>query len=112
MSLKDMSKIKLLAFLYSSPQTWWLMCKSIFSTYKIKGHTEKYNHMVASLPADNTSKLLYILSYPVEEAADTDPRLDMLKGALFQRYSPTEYECFCAFSMQKPLQPGQKPSAV
>ena len=58
--------------------------------YKIKGHTEKYNHIVAALPADVTSKVLYILSYPMEEAADTDPRLDMLKGALFQSYSPTD----------------------
>ena len=87
MTSKDMSKIKLLAFLYSSPQTWWLTCESIFRTYKIRGPTEKYNQM--ALPADVTSKLLYILSYPVEEAADTDPRLNMLKGVLFQRYSPT-----------------------
>ena len=68
--------------------------------------------MVASLPADITSKLLYILSYPIREAADADPRLDMLKGALFQRYSTTNFECFYAFSTQKPLQPGQKPSAL
>ena len=68
--------------------------------------------MVAALPADVTSKLLYILSFPMKEAADHDPRLDMLKGALFQRYSPTNYECFSAFSTQKPLQPSQKPSAV
>ena len=107
-----MSKIKLPAFIYSNPQTWWLTCKSIFSTYKIKGPTEKYNHMVAALPADVTSKLLYILSFPVEEASDHDPRLDMLKGALFQCYLPTDYECFRAFMTQKPLQHGQKPSAV
>ena len=112
MNSKDMKKIKLPAFLYSSPQTWWLTCASIFSTYRIKGPTEKYIHMVAALSADITSKLLYILSYPVEEAADTDPRLDMLKGALFQRYSPTEGECFYVFATQKPLQPSRKPSAV
>ena len=108
MTSKDMSKIKLPAFLYSSQQTWWLTCESIFNMYKIKGPTEKYNHMVAALPADVTSKLLYILSFPVEETADHN----MLKGALFQRYSPTDYECFRLFTSQKPLQPGQNPSAV
>ena len=46
--------------------------------------------MVAALPADVTLKLLYILSFPVEEAADHDPRLDMLKDTLFQRYLPTD----------------------
>ena len=84
MTSKYMSKIKLPAFLYSSLQTWWLMCKSIFSTYRIKGPAEKYNHMVVALPADVTSKLLYILSFPMEETADHDPRLNMLKGVLFQ----------------------------
>ena len=107
-----MSKIKLPTLIYSSLQTWWLTCESIFSTYKIKCPTEKYNNMVAALPADVTSKLLYILSYPVEEAADHNPHFDMLKGALFQRYSPMDYECFRAFVTQRPLQPGQKPSAV
>ena len=72
MTAKDMSKIKLPAFLYSSPKTWWLTCESIFCTYKIKNPTKKYNHMVASLPSDVTSKLLFILSYPMEEAADID----------------------------------------
>ena len=36
----------------------------------------------------------------------------MLKGALFQRYSPTDYECFQAFMTMKRRQPGQKPSAM
>ena len=97
-----MSKVKLPAFIYDSLQTWWLTCESIFSTYKIKNGTEKYNHLVAALLADVTSKLLYILAHPVEEAADVDPRLDMLKGALFQRYSPTNFECFHAFMTMKP----------
>ena len=60
------------------------------------------------LPADVTSKLLYILAFTVEEAADQNPRLDMLKGALFRRYSPTDYECFWVFMMMKPRQLGQK----
>ena len=71
------------AFIYSSPQTWWLTCESIFAMYKIKNAAKKYNHMVAALPADVTSKLMYILSYSVEEMADNDPRLDMLRRALF-----------------------------
>ena len=50
MTSKNMSKIKLPAFLYSSMQTWWLTCISIFSTYKIKGPSEKYNHIVAAFP--------------------------------------------------------------
>ena len=108
MATKDMSKVKLPAFIYSSPQTWWITCKLIFAMYKIKNATEKYNHIVVALPADVTSKLLYILSYPVEEMADNDPCLDMLRGALFQRYLSTDYECFKAFTMMKPLQPGQK----
>ena len=112
MSSKDMSKVKLPAFIYDSPQRWLLTCESIFCTYKIKNGTEKYNHLMAALPADVTSKLRYILSHPVEEAADVDPRLNMLKGALFQRYSPTNFECFCTFITMKLLQPGQKPSAL
>ena len=52
MTAKDMSKVKLLAFIYDSPQTWWLTCNSIFSTYKIKNGTEKYNHLIANLRAD------------------------------------------------------------
>ena len=68
--------------------------------------------MVAAFPADITSKLLYILSYPVEEMADNDPHLDMLRGALFQRYLPTNFECFKSFVTMKPLQPGQKPSVL
>ena len=36
----------------------------------------------------------------------------MLKGALFQRYSPTDFECFKSFVTMKPLQPGQKPSVL
>ena len=58
MSAKDKSRIKLPAFNYDSLQTWWLTCKSIFSTNKVKNRTEKYNHLVAALPADVTSKLL------------------------------------------------------
>ena len=36
----------------------------------------------------------------------------MLKTALMQRYSPSDFECFCSFSTQKPLHPGQKPTAL
>ena len=100
-----MSKVKLQAFIYDSPQTWWLTCESIFSTYKIKNGTEKYNHLIANILADVTSKLLYILSHPIKEAADLDPLLDMLKEALFQRYSPTDYQCFLSYTNMKPLQP-------
>ena len=84
MTTKDMSRIKLPAFIYDSPVTWWLTCDSIFSTYRIKNGTEKYNHLIANLPADVTSKLIHVLNTDVEEAADVDPRLDLLKAALFQ----------------------------
>ena len=53
-----------------------------------------------------------MLSYPVEEAANIDPKLDMLKAALMQRYSPTDFECFKSFVTMKPLQQGQKPSVL
>ena len=112
MSTKDMSRVKLPAFISNSPQTWWLTCESIFLTNKIKNRTEKYKHLVAALPADVRSKLLYILAHPVEEAPNADPHLNMLKGALFQCYSPTNYEYFKAFVSMKPLQPGQKPSVL
>ena len=46
--LKDMSKVKLPSFLYNSPQTWWLTCKSIFAMFKIKNASKRYNHLVAS----------------------------------------------------------------
>ena len=36
----------------------------------------------------------------------------MLKSALFQRYSPINFECFKSFVTMKPLQPGQKPSVL
>ena len=94
MTSKDMSHIKLPAFIYNSPVTWWLTCNSIFMTYKIKNGTEHYNHLIANLPSDVTSKLLHVLNHPVEEAANIDPRLEMLKFALFQRYSLTEYQSF------------------
>ena len=50
-----MSRVKLPAFFYDSPVTWWLTCDSIFSTYRIKNGTERYNHLIANLPADVTS---------------------------------------------------------
>ena len=94
MTAKDMSRVKLPAFIYDSPVTWWLTCNSIFMTYKIKNGTERYNHLIANLPSDVTSKLLHVLNHLVEEAADINPRLDLLKSALFQRYSPTKYQSF------------------
>ena len=103
-----MSKVKLPAFLYNSPHTWWLTFESIFVTYKIKNHSEKYNHQLASLPLDVMSKLLHVLSYPMEEASYMDPRLDMLKAALMQRYSPTNFECFKTFSL--PLMHASQPT--
>ena len=109
MSAKDMSKVKLPVFIYDSPQALWIKCESIFSTYKIKNGTEKYNHLIANLTADVNSKLLYILSHPIKQAAKGDLRLDMLKEALFQRYSPTDYRCFLSYTNMKPLQPGQNP---
>ena len=98
MTSKDMREVKLPAFIYDSLQTWWLTCESIFSSYKIKSRTEKYNHLVTNLPADVTSKLLYILAHPIEEGADVNLRLDMLKKAMFQRYLPTNFECFRSFT--------------
>ena len=112
MTSKDMSRIKLPAFIYDSPVTWWLTCNSIFMTYKIKNGTERYNHLIANLPSDVTSKLSHVLNQPVEEAADVDPYLDMLKSALFQRYSPTEYQSFLNYDTMKPLQPGMKPMVL
>ena len=112
MTSKDMSRIKLPAFIYDSPVTWWLTCDSIFMTYKIKNGTECYNHLIANLPSDVTSKLLHVLNHPIEEAADVDPHLDMLKSALFQRYLPTEYQSFLNYDMMKPLQPGMKPTVL
>ena len=61
----------------------------IFATYKIKNHSEKYNHLVASLPSDVMSKLLHMLGYPAD--ADMDPGLNMLKAALMQRYLSTNF---------------------
>ena len=83
-----------------------------FMTYKIKNGTERYNHLITNLPSDVTSKLLHLLNHPMEVATDVDPRLDMLKSALFQRYSPTEYQLFLNYDMMKPLQPGMKPSVL
>ena len=107
-----MSRVKLPAFIYDSPVTWWLTCDSIFMIYTIKNGTERYNQLIANLPSDVTSKLLHVLNHPVEEAADIDPRLEMLKSALFQRYSPTEYQSFLNYDMMKPLQPGIKPTIL
>ena len=112
MTTKDMSRIKLPAFIYDSPVTWWLTCDSIFSTYRIKNGTEKYNHLIANLPADVTSKLIHVLNTDVEETADVDPRLDLLKAALFQRYAPTDYQAFLNYDNMKPLQAGMKPTAL
>ena len=52
------------------------------------------------------------MSHPVEEASDTDPRLDMLKTTLMQRYYPTDFESFRSFNTQKPIQPDQKSKAL
>ena len=112
MTGKDMSRVKLPAFFYDSPVTWWLTCDSIFSTYRIKNGTERYNHLIANLPADVTSKLLHVLSHPVEEAADVNPRLDLLKSALFQHYPPTEYQYFLNYNSMKRLQPRKKPTVL
>ena len=112
MTSKDISKVKLPAFIYDSPQTWWLMCESIFSTYKIKNRNKKYNRLVTNLLADVTSKLFYIYAHPIKESVNVDPRLGMLRAALFQRYSPTNYECFRSFTTMKPLQTGQKLSVL
>ena len=112
MTTKDMSRVKLPAFIYDSPITWWRTCDSIFSTYKIKTGTEKYNHLIANLPSDVTSKLLHVLHHDVEETADVDPRLDMLKSALFQWYSPTEYQAYLNYDTMKPLQSGMKPTVL
>lgn len=46
-----MSKIKLPAFLYSSPLTRWLTCESIFSTDKIKSPMEKYIQPYGGIPS-------------------------------------------------------------
>ena len=107
-----MSKVKLPAFLYNLLHTWWLNCKSIFATFKIKSPSEKYNHLVASLPSDVTHKLLHVMTYLVVEGYDINLRLDLLKSALMQRYSPTDFESYCNFSTQQSLQPGQKPSTL
>ena len=107
-----MPRVKLPAFIYDSPRTWWLTCKSIFSTCKIKNGTERYNHLIANLPSDMTSKLLHVLHHDVEEAADMDPRLDILKSALFQQYSPTEYQAYLNYDTFKPLQAGMKPTVL
>ena len=105
-------KLKLPVFLYNLPHTWWLTCESIFTTYKMKNPSKKYNHLVASLPSDVTSKLLDRMTYPVKEASVTNSRLDLLKTVLMQRYLSTDFKSYCRFSTQKPLQPGQKPSAL
>ena len=104
MTSKDMSCVKLPAFIYDSPITWWRTSDLIFSTYKIKNGTEKYNHLIANLRSDVTSKLLHVLHHDVKESVDVDPRLDMLKSALFQCYSPTEYQAYLNYDTLKPLQ--------
>ena len=112
MTSKDMSCVKLPAFIYDSPITWWRTCDSIFSTYKIKNRTEKYNHLIANLPSDVTSKLLHMLHHDVEESADVDPRLGMLKLAMFQQYSPKEHQAYLNYDTLKPLQAGMKPTVL
>ena len=112
MRSKDMSRVKLPAFIYDSPRTWWLTSDSIFSTYKIKNGTEKYNHLITNLPSDVTSKLLHMLHHDVEEAANVDSHLDMLKSALFQWYSPTEYQAYLNYDTLKHLQARMKPTVL
>ena len=47
-------KVKLPEFISSDPATWFYVTKAYFATKKILKEEEKYNHIVAALPATVT----------------------------------------------------------
>ena len=110
MATRDMSRVKLPEFLEDSPTTWWLLCESIFETCKIRSNTEKYHQLIASLPPSVSKNLLHVMIAKDEEAGDDDPRYELLKEALIQKFTPNKLEAYLQFVSTPALQPGQRPS--
>ena len=110
MATRDMSRVKLPEFLEDSPTTWWLLCESILETCKIRSKTERYHQLIASLPPSVSKNLLHVMMAKDEEAGDDDPRYELLKEALIQKYTPNKLEAYQQFVSTPLLQPGQRPS--
>ena len=110
MATRDMSRVKLPEFLEDSPTTWWLLCESIFETCKIRSKTEKYHQLIASLPPSVSKNLLHVMTAKGEEDGDDDPRYELLKEALIQKFTPNKLEAYMQFVSTPALQPGQRPS--
>ena len=110
MATRDMSRVKLPEFLEDSPTTWWLLCESILETCKIRSKTERYHQLIASLPPSVSKNLLHVMMAKDEDAGDDDPRYELLKEALIQKYTPNKLEAYQKFVSTPLLQPGQRPS--
>ena len=102
MATRDMSRVKLPEFLEDSPTAWWLLCESIFETCKIHSNTEKYHHLIASLPPSVSKNLLHVMTAKDEAAGDEDPRYKLLRKALIQKYTPNRLEAFRRFESTPP----------
>ena len=102
MATRDMSRVKLPEFLEDSLTAWWLLCDSIFETCKIHSNTEKYHQLIASLPPSVSKNLLHVMTAKDEAAGDDNPRYELLKKALIQKYTPNRLEAFRRFESTPP----------
>ena len=93
---------------------WWLACELIFDTCKVKWLEEKYNLLMANLPADVTCSLLHVMSAKPKtdvnsmKTKEEDYRYNLLKEVIFQCYMSTKYNSFIPFLAVKLFQAGQK----
>ena len=100
--------IKLPEFIDDSPQAWWLTCDAVFEVKKVVKDIDRYNHLIAALPASVTRKLLDVLTFKGEDAE----KLSLLKTRLMEMYAPSEDDCFNKIMAMPMLQPGQKPTQL
>ncbi|MEL7523853.1 MAG: hypothetical protein AAGJ80_19905, partial [Cyanobacteria bacterium J06553_1] len=103
--------MKLPEFISSDPATWFHVTEAYFATKKIVKEDEKYNHIVAALPAKVTVLLRDVLTMTAEQEAKQS-KFQALKDRLLALFAQNPFEAYMTLHNFPVLASSQKPLAL
>ena len=101
------SRVKLPEFIETNPSQWLAICESIFRTHRIDNREDKFNIIVAYLPAKVNNRLQDIL---FAEAGSN--KLTLLKNRLEALYGLQDHERYAQLMAVSSLSSNQRPSML